>query len=386
MKKLFALMLVAFLIAALAAGCDKSATPPESTLPDQPTASAPLDESTPPVSAAGPADASSPVESATYLFTDSCGREVELPRDVTRIAPSGPLAQIVLFTLCPDKLVGFASDISDEQFEYIDKKYAALPVFGNFYADTLNLESVMVAAPQIVIDIGEIKPNIADDMAGIQEKTGIPTIFVHMELDSMLSAYETLGMVTGETEQASQIIEYIDKTLTETAQKANSIPDADRLSVYYGQDDGLTVVISGTVHSDVIGIVGGINVANVEESIRGGASIVSMEQIMLWNPDIVLFAPASIYGDVASLAEWKELNPIKAGAFYEIPNGPYNWMGRPPSVNRILGVKWLSNLLYPDIFKYDMKAETREFYRLFYHCDVTDAQVDSLLAKSTFKH
>jgi iron complex transport system substrate-binding protein len=319
------------------------------------------------------------------MFTDSAGREVELPKDVKRIAPSGPLAQIVLFTLCPDKLVGFASDISDAQFEYIDKKYASLPVFGNFYGDTLNLESLMVAAPQIIIDIGEAKPNIADDMSGIEERTGIPTIFVQMEMDSMLTAYETLGMVTGETEQARMIIDYISQTLTETEQKAGSIPGAEQIRVYYGQDDGLTAVVSGTVHSDVIDAVGGFNVAEVEESVRGGASIISMEQLMLWNPDVVLFAPESIYDTVTSMPEWQEISAIKTGRFYEVPNGPYNWMGRPPSVNRVLGVKWLSNLLYPDIFKYDMASETREFYKLFYHCDVTDAQIEALLSKSTFK-
>lgn len=327
----------------------------------------------------------SSLESDSYIFTDSSGREVELPLDVERLAPSGPLAQIVLYTLCPDKLVGFAGDLSDEQYKYIDRKYASLPVFGNFYGDTLNLESVMVADPQIIIDIGEIKPNIADDMSGIEEKTGIPTIFVHMELDSMLSAYETLGEVTGEEEQAQKIIDYIDKTLTETEKKAAAIPKDERVSVYYGQDEGLTAIVSGTVHSDVIEAVGGFNVAEVEESIRGGASLISMEQLMVWDPEVILFAPGNVYDSVTDLEEWQEINAVKTGQFYEVPEGPYNWMGRPPSVNRVLGLKWLSNLLYPDIFEYDMKEEVKEFYSLFYHCDVTDTQIEELLSKSSLK-
>ena len=173
--------------------------------------------------------------------------------------------------------------------------------------------------------------------------------------------------------------------MTETEQKVNSIPASERVKVYYGQDDGLTAVVSGTVHSDVINVVGGFNVAEVEESVRGGASIISMEQLMLWNPEVVLFAPESIYDDVASRAEWAEIGAINTGRYYEIPLGPYNWMGRPPSVNRILGIKWLGNLLYPDIFQCDIAAEIREFYKLFYHCDVTDAQVASLLLKATQK-
>ena len=322
-------------------------------------------------------------QSATYIFTDSAGRQVELPKNIERIAPSGPLAQLVLFTVCPDKLVGFASDISDMQFEYIDKKYAALPVFGNFYGDTLNLESVMAANPQVIIDIGEAKPSIGEDMDGIQDRTGIPTIFIHMEMDSMVSAYQTLGEVTGETEQAQRIIEYIETTQTETRQKVATIPEPQRLTVYYGQDEGLTAIVAGTVHSDVIDIAGGINVAQVEETIRGGASDISMEQLILWNPDVILFAPGSIYDSASTRPEWAEVTAIQNGDYYEVPDGPYNWMGRPPSVNRVLGIKWLSNLLYPEVFNYDMVQETKEFYKLFYHCDVTDEQVKALLSGSS---
>jgi len=67
-----------------------------------------------------------------------------------------------------------------------------------------------------------------------------------------------------------------------------------------------------------------------------------------------------------------------------MPGGPYNWMDQPPSVNQVLGVIWLAHLLYPDVFQYDMAAKTRQFYELFYHCELADAQVEALLAGSTF--
>ena len=106
---------------------------------------------------------------------------------------------------------------------------------------------------------------------------------------------------------------------------------------------------------------------------------------MLWNPDAALFAPGSIYNSVAARPEWAEIRAIKNNRYFEVPNGPYNWMGRPPSINRLLGVKWLANLLYPDVFQYDMIEKTREFYKLFYHSDVTEEQVRELLAGSTYR-
>lgn len=374
-KTLLCLMLV-FLIIFVSTGCSSYTSPEQTNAPE-------LDVNTEPQSS----EESDKSEDATIKFTDSAGREVEIPANIERIAPSGPLAQIVLYTLCPDKLVGLAGDLSDLQFKYIDSKYESLPIFGNFYADTLNLEAVMSTKPQVVIDIGEAKPTVKEDMQGVQDKIGIPSIFIQMELDTMAEEYRTLGKIVGEEEQAEKLATYVEKTLAEAKEKSASIAEADRVKVYYGQGDaGLTAVVKGTVHSDVIDTVGALNVADVEQSIRGGTSDISMEQLMLWQPDAIMFAPGSIYSDVETRPEWQEINAIKNKKYYEIPDGPYNWVGRPPSVNRVIGIKWLGNLLYPDVYNYDMKTETKEFYKLFYHCDVTDEQIDKLLTNSTFKN
>lgn len=322
----------------------------------------------------------------TVRFTDSTGREVEIPKEISRIAPSGPLAQVVLYTLCPDKLVGLATEMSDNQAEYIDEAYRSLPVFGNFYGDTLNMEAIMKAEPQIVIDIGEMKPSAKEDMKGVRDKTGIPSVFVHMELDSMAEAYRTLGKIVGEEEQAEKLASYAEETLSDVKEKSASIPDTDKVKVYYGQGDaGLTAFVKCTVHADVIDAVGGINVADIEQSARGGTSDISMEQLMLWQPEVVLFVPGSIYSDAGTRAEWQGVEAIKNQKYYEVPQGPYSFMGQPPSVNRIIGLKWLGNLLYPEVYSYDMNEEIKEFYKLFYHCNLSDEQVDQLLANATNK-
>ena len=64
---------------------------------------------------------------------------------------------------------------------------------------------------------------------------------------------------------------------------------------------------------------------------------------------------------------------------YAIPGGPFNWFERPPSVNQILGLKWLGNLLYPEVYHYDIVEETRVFYKKFYHYALTDAELTYLL-------
>jgi iron complex transport system substrate-binding protein len=320
------------------------------------------------------------------MFTDSTGRQVELPRNIERIAPSGPLAQIVLYTLVPDKIVGLSSDLGEDQLAYMDSSMRRLPVLGGYSQRTLNLESLMVVNPQIFIDIGEFQNDSLGDMEDLQNTTGIPSVFIQMDsLESMIAGYETLGSLLGAEEQARRLGDYIRETINNFVNHAAGIPENRRVSVFYSQADGLTAVVDGTVHSDVIDFVGARNVTRIPQSMRGGAAEISMEQLLLWDPDVVLFAPGSIYDSVQNRVEWSQVRAIREGRFYEIPIGPYNWMGRPPSVNRLVGIRWLANLLYPDTFKIDMAEEARNFYRLFYHHELADAQIQSLLANSTFK-
>ena len=93
----------------------------------------------------------------TRVFTDSCGREVTVPTDVQKIAVSGPLAQIVVFAIAPDKMVGVANDWDESAKGYFDAKYLELPLLGQLYGGKgeLNLETLLAADPDVVIDVGE---------------------------------------------------------------------------------------------------------------------------------------------------------------------------------------------------------------------------------------
>lgn len=211
------LVLAAFLaVAVLANGCQKESGK------EIPASQA---ESTAPVSAETQAETEKAGEagaqSDTRVFTDSAGREVTLPKEINKIAPSGPLAQIVLYTICPDKLSGLASDFSEGAKQYIDEKYWGLPKFGQFYGKNanLNMEALIAESPDVIIDIGEAKKTVKEDMDALQEQLNMPVIFIEADLDTMSSAYEKLGELTGETDQAKKLSEYCDNILkkSETA-------------------------------------------------------------------------------------------------------------------------------------------------------------------------
>ena len=111
----------------------------------------------------------------------------------------------------------------------------------------------------------------------------------------------------------------------------------------------------------------------------------SLEEIYAVRPDVIVLAAGGPY-DTLETGEWSALEAVRDGAYYEIPNLPYDWMSSPPSVNRVLGVWWLGQLVYPELYDdYDMIDVAREFYRLFWNYDLTEAEAEALLARSTLK-
>ena len=318
----------------------------------------------------------------TRIITDSAGREVEIPSEITKIAPSGPLAQIVLYTVSPDKRAGLAADFSNEAKQYIDEKYWGLPKFGQFYGKnaSLNMEALIAEAPDVIIDIGEAKKTVKEDMDALQEQLNIPVIFVEATLPTMADAYEMLGDITGEKEQAGKLADYCRAEIGKADQNAAAIADADRKSVYFGLgEDGLHTNAKGSIHADVIDRIGAVNAADVEAVSSGGGSEVSFEQVLLWNPDLIIVDSQKLYDTLTADPMWQELDAVKNGKIFKIPTAPYSFMSSPPSVNRMIGIEWLGSLVYPEIYTSDIREEVKNFYQLFYHIDVTDEKLEVIL-------
>ena len=318
----------------------------------------------------------------TRVFTDSTGREVTVPTQIDKVAISGPLAQIVVFALCPDKLVGVANEWDESAQQYLDEKYYNLPLLGQLYGGKgeLNLETLLASEAQVVIDVGEAKGTIAEDMDALQEQTGIPFVHIDAKLASMDETYTMLGDLLGMADEAKTLADYCRTTYDSVKTAVDGVEKANLL--YIAGDTGLNVIAQGSYHSEVIDMLSN-NLAVVDEpSSKGTGNEVDMEQILNWNPDVILFAPGSIYATVGEDAAWQSITAIRNGAYYEVPMGPYNWMGFPPSVQRLLGMLWMAKVLYPDAADYDLYTEAANYFQLFYHCDLTREQYDALVANS----
>ena len=318
----------------------------------------------------------------TRVFTDSCGREVTVPADIQKIAVSGPLAQMVVFAIAPDKMVGVANAWDESAKAYFDAKYLELPLLGQLYGGKgeLNLETLLAAAPDVVIDVGEPKDSMAEDLDALQEQTDIPFVHINAYLASMDDTYAMLGDLLAMPNEAQGLADYCRYAYDKVKAIADSVEKVDLL--YITGEEGLNVIAKGSYHAEVIDMLCN-NLAVVDEpSSKGTGNEVDMEQILNWNPDAVIFAPGSIYSTVADNENWQTIPAIRDGRYYEVPMGPYNWMGFPPSVQRILGMQWMAKVLYPDAADYDMYETTQTYFQLFYHCDLTAEQYAALTAHS----
>ncbi|MCL2140963.1 MAG: ABC transporter substrate-binding protein [Dehalococcoidia bacterium] len=345
---------------------DPSSTPPSSTPPIDP----------------GP---------DSFVFYDSLGRQMVVPKDISKVAIFGSLAQIVTFPICADNLIGLAGAFSESARPYIADKYFDLPVTGQFYvgggSSTLNKEEIASLGPQILIDCGEPKANMAEDLDSISQDLSIPVAFIACYLDTTAYCYHKLGELLGKPEKADEVARYCERIYARTKVLSVdiSLRNAKTDVLYVTGSDGLSVLASPTMHTEVFDLLVN-NIADISNpSSSGNGNAVNMEQIYDWDPGTIIFAPGSIYSTVKDNPLWSGVTAIKNNRYYEVPNGPYNWFGGPPSVQRYLCMIWLAQLLYPSIAQYNVYDEVKEYFKLFYNYDLTQARFNGLLANSLGK-
>lgn len=329
-------------------------------------------------------------DAATRTIQDMAGRTVTVPATIETAFSTSPVGAIALYALCPDKMVGWNSELRPDEKKFILPECQSLPNLGGWYAkNTGNIEELLKIHPDVIIDMGDISETNISNADKIQEQLEIPVVLVDAPVTDMDKALEFLGDLLGEKVRAQQLADYCRNTIADVTARAAQIPPEQRVRVYYAEGPkGLETEPDGSRHIETLQVVGGLNVADVTEQGTGGMNAgrtpVSMEQVLSWNPEVILAwqeNQGGFYQGILSDPAWQEIKAVQQHQVYRIPNAPYNWFDRPPSINRIIGFKWLGNLLYPQVFNYDMVAEVKDFYQKFYHCNLTDEQAKALLSQ-----
>lgn len=326
---------------------------------------------------------SAPAASEGKEITDMAGRKVTLPEQVNKVFTTDSLAAIYTYTLSPDKLLGWNINLNELERKYIPKEYADLPVFG--MGDSISYEAVIAAAPDIALVVSKLNDGTIADADKLSQSLGIPVVLCDNDMSKTADTYRFLGDILGAGEQAEKLAAYTEETIK--AMQDTAIPEEERVTVYYGNgEDSLETAPKGSASSQIIDMVNAENIADVELG-EGSRVKVSLEQVLAWNPEYMIVngePKDNISGNQAAQAimedpAYAEVTAVKNGNVLGAPKTPFSWIDRPPGPNRFIGVRWLANTFYPDKFNYDITKEVQDFYKLFYHTELTDAQVDELL-------
>ena len=329
--------------------------------------------------------------SGSKNITDMIGRAIEIPNSLNKVVATSPPMTTVVYMIAPEKLTALNFEWTDDEKVYVPSKYQGLPNIGGWYGtQDGSYEEFIASEPDIVIE--SIDEGGDGDLSTVNERQSkfgkIPVVAVNdtTSVEKVDSSISFIGEVIGAQDNAKKLTDFNDKYLDEVHKKSSQI--SDKKNVYYAEgNDGLKTNPSGSVHGQLIDLVGGNNVANsLSQGNTTSGVQVSIEQVISWNPDVIITTDADFYAKVYNDSNWQNINAVKNHEVYLSPQSPFKWFDRPVGANMIIGVPWTAKVIYPDQYNdIDMVGATKEFYSNFYHYDLSDDQAKQILLDSGLK-
>jgi iron complex transport system substrate-binding protein len=306
-----------------------------------------------------------PRRALAQTIKDAAGRMVPVPAKVSRVFPAGPPAAILLYTLAPELLIGWARANRPEECAYMLPDICTRPEVGRITGrgNTANLETVLALKPDLILDVGSTSATFVSLADRVQEQTSIP--------------YALLDGRFAGTEDAEKLARYAEDTLKTILGRIEPIAASERPKVYYARGPrGLSTGLGGSINVETIEMLG----RNVAGETQGGLANVSIEQVLLWNPDVIVTIDQEFAATVRNDPSWVAVKAVRDNRVHLSPKMPFGWVDFPPSVNRLIGLWWLAKILYPERFPEDLRTLMADFYTRFYHVTPSSAQIDHVLA------
>lgn len=316
------------------------------------------------------------------IVTDMAGREVKIPVKVEKVLSTSPPPITFIHMLAPEKLGGWVGSPSKEASKILPEEYNKIPNIG-WERGATNYEAYIALRPDIVFIGVEVELD-SSRAETVQEKFGkIPVVCIENSRNATgyAKTITFMGDVLGVPDRAKRLNDYYLGVLKEVEDKVAGIPREKRTRIYYAEgNSGLSTDPAGSPHSQLIDICGGDNVATGISSTVSGMTEVTMESILMWKPDVIITTSREFSNKAYKDESWKLVPAVKNRKIHITPNKPFNWFDRPPGVNRIVGIPWTAHILYPELFPEPwFREKAKQFYSIFYHYDLTDEELTTLL-------
>jgi len=314
-------------------------------------------------------------------ITDSAGRVVDLPEQVGSVFAAGPPAAILLYIMAPDRMLGWPRANRADEREFLAPPYADLPELGTLTGQggEANLERMLALQPDLILDFGSVRDTYVDLANRVQAQTGIPYLLIDGRFENTPTALRLLGEALGVPERGEALARDAEATFARIDALLAEVPEAERPRAYLARGpEGLESGVVGSINTEILERAGGVNVLGRSDTARGLVQV-NFEALLATDPDLIVTWDRQFYETHRDNPLWSRMRAVQEGRVYLSPVLPFGWIDRPPSLNRIIGLDWMAATFYPDRHQIDLRARTRDFYRLWYHIDLTEAQLDRLL-------
>ena len=334
------------------------------------------------------------IGSGNTTITDMANRTLTVPSPIDHVLATSPTTTAMVYMIAPDKLLAFNYQMTSEEQSLMPDAYKDLPSVGGWYgSQTGSYEQFISMNPNVVLDSVTPDDSGATDSSTLavlesdqQQFGSIPVVGVDdtSNLTTFNPSIIFLGKLLGAGDKAQKLADFNTKVQKEVNDVVSKIPESERVTVYYARSaNGLQTAPAGSTHAQTIDLCGGINVADVSGG-RGMSMVsVSMEQILNWNPEVIITTDPTFYANIYKNSSWSGITAVKNKRVYLSPQNPFKWFDQPTGANKIIGIPWTAKILYPDKFQsLNLTSEAKEFYSEFYHYDLSDDDINKILEAS----
>ncbi len=318
----------------------------------------------------------------THQVIDSTGASVTVPNVIARVADSWPARTEVVHMLgAGDKIVATVLKPSSVPWLYtINPSLSKAQTV--FATDTVNIGQLVQTRPDVLFT--QERSQIAAKAAELN----IPTVQMDFDTYDGLQKVVTItadALGPDAQAQAKRYNAYLQDAVAKVTAATSDTPMDKRPSVLHIYSlDPLVVDGTGSIIDEWIKIAGGRNAAQVE----GRTRPVSIEQVVQWNPDVIIVASSAFVANdtgaqtldkLTADPVWNRLAAVRNQRAFINPTGGWHWDRY--GIEGALQIQWAAKTLHPEAFPdLDMVAQTKSFYSQFLHYQLTDDQAERILA------
>ena len=214
------------------------------------------------------------------------------------------------------------------------------------------------------------------------ETMAIPYVVVsYRDIEEQLEAIKVIGDVLGTEDEAKKYISWYEDTMEEVSSVCSNIPEGERPKLYHSVNEALRTDYEGSICAEWIALTFANNVSLDKDAglkISGDKAYTTLEQVYVWDPDLIICNEASAFEDIKEDEKWAGLRAVREGKVYQIPIGTSR-MGHPTSTETPLALLWLAELLYPGYFDIDIRDEIKGYFKDYYDYELSEELLDAII-------